>query len=204
MKLIDLSVPISANMPVYPGDPHVVIKPAGKLEKDGFEDHYLSIGTHAGTHIDAPRHMISDGKGLDQFPLEKFTGRGVVIDILDKHFDLGKIKSANIQPDDIVFFRTSMSDFFDKPEYFDNYPAIPEDVTKYLIEKKIKIVGVDMCSVDHEEFIAHKLFLQNEILIIENLTSLKALQDKQFTIYAFPLKLDLDGSPVRVVAEIEE
>ena len=204
MKLVDLSIPITEAMPVYPGDPQVVIKPAGNLQKDGFENHYLSIGTHAGTHIDAPRHMLESGKNLDAFSLEKFTGSGVCIQIENKRFDLEKIKTANIQLGDIVFFYTGMSNDFDRPAYFENYPTIPEEVAKYLIEKKVKLVGVDMCSVDHEEFIAHKLFLKHNILIIENLTNLSELVDKEFTVYAFPLKLQLDGSPIRVVAEIEK
>jgi arylformamidase len=204
MKLIDLSVSITEDLPVYPGDPHVLIKSGRELQKDGFEDHYLSIGTHAGTHIDAPQHMIENGKGLDQFPLETFTGRGICIKIENKQFNLEKVKTINIQPGDIVFFYTSISDIFNKPEYFQNYPALPEEVASYLTEKKVKIIGVDTCSVDHDEFIAHKLFLKNDILIIENLTNLAELVNKQFTVYAFPLKLKLDGSPVRVVAEIQE
>jgi kynurenine formamidase len=60
------------------------------LQKDGFEDHNLSIGTHARTHIDTPRHMIKNGNGLDQYSLETFTGRGVCIEIEDKRFDLKK------------------------------------------------------------------------------------------------------------------
>jgi len=204
MKLIDLSVPITQNMPVYPGDPKTEIKPAGKLQKDGYEDHYISFGTHAGTHIDAPSHMILNGKTLDQFPLEKFTGRGVSIKIQNKQFDLSTIQSADIHEGDIVLFQTGMSDKYFTKEYFEEYPEFPEEIVHYLIQKKLKMIGIDTCSVDHETLTAHKLFLQNDILIIENLTNLEAIKDKQFTVYAFPLKLSLDGSPVRVVAKIKE
>lgn len=57
MKFIDLSVPLNEDTPVYPGDPKTKITTAGILEKDGYEDHYVCVGTHAGTHVDAPRHM---------------------------------------------------------------------------------------------------------------------------------------------------
>lgn len=204
MKLIDLSIPITASMPVYPGDPATKIELKGELQKDGFEDHYLSIGTHAGTHIDAPKHMLENGKSLDQFPLDKFTGNGVCINIENNQFDLSQIKQVAIEKDDIVFFYTGMSNHFGKPNYFESYPAIPEDVVTYLVEKEIKIIGVDTCSVDHETFIAHKLFLQHNILIIENLIKLNVLQNKHFTVYAFPLNIALDGSPTRVIAEIKE
>ena len=204
MTLIDLSVPISEFMPVYPGDPATKIEPGGTIQKDGFEDHYLSIGTHAGTHIDAPSHMILNGKTLDQFPLEAFVGRGVCIKIQNKRFDLQSIMAIPLQEGDIVFFHTGMSDRFTEKDYFDEYPAFPEELAHYLVQKKVKIVGVDMGSVDHDAFSVHKIFLQNNILIIENLTNLLLLENKQFTVYAFPLKLSLDGSPVRVIAEIKE
>ncbi len=204
MKLIDLSVSINETMPVYPGDPSTEIKPAGNLSTDGYEDHYLCIGTHAGTHIDSPRHMLEGGKGLDQFSVETFTGRGVYIKVENNQFDLESIKQTDIQKADIVLFHTGMDELYSKPEYFENYPAIPEIIAHYLVEKQIKMVGVDTCSVDQQTVVIHKLLLQNDILILENLTNLASLKDKQFTIYAFPLKLSLDGSPIRVVAEIKE
>lgn len=203
MTYIDLTHEISQNMPIYPGDPQTKIRRNATVEKDGFTDHYLSMGTHAGTHIDAPSHMLEKGKGLNQFPLKKFTGRGVYIKITNGKFDLRKIKTLDIKKNDVVLFHTGMSDSYERPEYFSVYPAIPQDVANYLITKEINIVGVDSCSVDHDEFHAHKLFLKNDILIIENLTNLSSLEGKQFTVSAFPLNLQLDGSPIRVVAQID-
>jgi arylformamidase len=200
--LIDLSVLINETMPVYPGDPPTKIENAGIIQKDGYEDHYVSFGTHAGTHIDAPSHMILNGKTLEQFPLETFTGRGVYIKVLNKRFDLQTIMRASIQEGDIVLFHTGMSERYGAHDYFEEYPALPEELANYLVQKKVKMIGVDACSVDQEQFIAHKILLQQNILILENLTNLDKLENKQFTIHAFPLKLQLDGSPVRVVAEI--
>lgn len=68
----------------------------------------------------------------------------------------------------------------------------------------MKLVGVDTCSVDHEEFVAHRALLGNDVLIIENLTNLSALEGKEFTIYALPIKLQIDGAPARVIAQIKE
>lgn len=201
-KFIDLSVPINEATPVYPGDPKTKIEPAGILEKDGYEDHYVSIGTHAGTHVDAPRHMVANSKSLDEIPLERLTGNGVLIRVTDKKFSLEQIKEANIQEGDIVLFYTGMSNVYHDSAYYDDYPAITEEIANYLVEKKVKIVGVDMCSVDHEPFPIHRILLRNEILIIENLTNLSELEGKEFKVYAFPPKLQIDGAPTRVVAEL--
>lgn len=201
MKLIDLSVTINKKTPVYPGDPAVKITKAGILKRDGYQDHFVCLGTHAGTHVDAPSHMLANSKNIDQLPLEQFCGRGVYIKT-DKKIELQKVKDSNIQEEDIVLFQTGMSAVYFEPDYYDNYLDIPEDVANYLVGKKIKAVGVDMCSIDHEPFPIHKIFLKNNILIIENLTNLEALEGKEFKVYAFPLKLEIDGSPARVVAEI--
>jgi kynurenine formamidase len=66
------------------------------------------------------------------------------------------------------------------------------------------MIGVDMCSPDHPDFPIHKLLLSHDVLIIENLTNVSVLEGKEFKITALPLKLDIDGSPARVIAEIEE
>jgi kynurenine formamidase len=201
MTFIDLSVPLNEDTPVYPGDPITKIAPAGILEKTGFKDHYVSLGTHAGTHIDAPAHVIKDGATLDQFDVDTFVGRGVCIKT-DKEITLEKAQRVDIQKGDIVLLNTGMSDAFYKKEYFDGYPAIPEDVANYLVEKEIKMIGLDMCSADKEGSTIHKIFLKSKVLVVENLTNLQLLEGKKFKVYAFPLKLQLDGSPARVVAEI--
>jgi kynurenine formamidase len=94
-----------------------------------------------------------------------------------------------------------MHTVYHEPAYYNDYPAITEDMAQYLIEKKVKMVGVDMCSVDHEPFPVHKILLDKGILIIENLTNLFPLQGKEFIVRAFPLRLDIDASPARVIAE---
>lgn len=202
MKFVELSVPINENIPVYPGDPKTKIQPAGILDKDGYEDHYVSLGTHVGTHIDAPRHMVEDGKSIDQFPLDKFIGNGVLINT-GKNIDFSKVKETNLKENDIVLFNTSMSKVYHQSKYYDDRPALTEEIGKYLVSKRVKMVGVDMCSVDLKPFNIHRILLREEILIIENLTNLSALESKNFKVYALPLRLQIDGAPARVVAAVE-
>ncbi|HSH31847.1 MAG TPA: cyclase family protein [Candidatus Saccharimonadales bacterium] len=200
--LIDLSVALNEQTPIYPGDPATSIKLAGDLDKDGYCDHYVSIGTHVGTHMDAPMHMLEGGQSLDKVPIKNFVGNGCYIEVQDG--DFSAIKSANIQEGDIVLFHTGMSDKYHDDAYFENYPAMSEDIAQYLVEKKVKIVGVDECSVDNKDgFPIHKILLGGGTLIIENLTNLSQLKGKEFQVYALPIKLQIDGAPARVIAEVK-
>jgi len=204
MNIIDLSVPLNEATPTYESDPPTKLEPIATVAKDGYAFTYLSVNSHTGTHIDAPAHMLPDGAALDSYPAEQYIGRGVYIDATNKMFNLDTIKQVDIRSGDIVLFHTGMSNLYHSSAYYDNYPAIPVDVAEYLVEQNIKMVGVDMCSVDHEPFAIHKLLLAANVLIIENLTNLETLADKEFDVYALPLPMAADAAPARVVAVIKE
>lgn len=203
-KYIDLSVPISEKTPIYPGDEKTVIKSGGVLKNDGYCDHYISMGTHVGTHIDAPAHMVAGTKSLNEMDIDRFIGRGRYIKIKDQKFDIDDFIEADIQEGDIVIIDTGMSELYgDSDDYFEKYPQIPDEIAQLLIEKKISIIGVDMCSPDHyPEFKIHKMLLKEEIMIIENLTNLSSLAGLDFRVIAVPPKFELEAAPVRVLAEI--
>ncbi len=202
-KIIDLSVLINEQTPVFPGDPKATVTSGSILEKNGYQDHNISISTHVGTHIDAPAHMVTGGKNLDEFPIDKLLGKGVCIKVNDK-FDIEVIRKVDIEEGDIVLFHTGMNNKYFETEYFEKYPAMTEDLANYLVSKGVKLVGFDSCSPDHDPFPIHKILLGNDILIIENLTNLDQLAGKRFKIYALPLKLEVDGAPARVVAELSQ
>lgn len=197
--LIDLTVPLSADTPIYPGDPKILIEPAGLIQRDGYADHKLTLATHVGTHIDAPAHMVDSGKTLAQYPVDRFAGRGVLIDA-QQGFDA--VLEAKLRPGDIVLLQTGWGARYHEPAYFTDYAAIPAHVAAHLVEHKVSMVGLDMSGPDHEPFPIHRQLLKGDVLIIENLTNLPALAGKQFRVYALPLRLDLDGAPARIVAEI--
>ncbi len=199
-KLIDLSLPLNENSPVYPGDPKVKIEPFLTIEKDGCNVHTLTFGTHVGTHIDASSHMVADGKNINEFPLEKFTGKGVCIDV-SNGFDIAKIRELKVQKDDIILFYSGWDSHVNKADYYTNHPEIPIDIAEYLVLSQVKMIGIDFPSLDHEPYPVHKILLKNEIIIIESLTNLKELVEKKFTVFAFPLNVGVDGSPVRVLAD---
>lgn len=205
MQLIDLSVPVNENTPAYPGDPHIEIKTLATYKKDTYNDHAVSFGIHSsGTHIDGPWHMVEDGKKLAQIPVEQFVGRGRLIKAENGNYSLDAVKAAGIAEGDIVLFYTGMAKVYGQDEYYaDSRLVMPEAVANYLVEKKIKTVGLDMCSPDKMPFPVHRILLGSDILIIENMTNLDQLEGQEFTVYALPLKLELDGAPARVIAQVK-
>ncbi len=198
---IDLSVVINEQTPVYPGDPVPKIKHVNHLEEAGFVDHSITLGTHTGTHIDAPMHMLKTSISLADTPIDRFVGQGKVITVKGNDFSI--VTEHNIEKDDIVLFYTAMSESYNDPRYFQDYPAMSEEIAEYLVAKEVKMVGIDTCSIDNQpHFPVHKKLLGNNILIIENLVNLRAITDKQCTIFALPLNVALDGAPARVIAQI--
>lgn len=199
---IDLSVNVNEQTPVYPGDAPVKIETAGRIERDGFNDHVVSINTHVGTHIDAPLHMIANGQTLDTMPVDQFVGRGVLITV-DTKVSITAVEQAGIQAGDIVIFHTNTSKHYFETSYFDQYPALTDEIARYLVSQKVKMVGIDTCSVDNQDdFPVHKILLSSGVLVLENLTNLDKLVGKDFKIYALPIKFTLDAAPTRVLAEV--
>lgn len=108
MKIVDLTMSISEETPVYPGDPKAKIQQVANLEKEGWNEKSLTFNSHFSTHIDAPFHMVADGKKLDEFPLETFVGNAIVIDIKNQN----PIKETlnNLPTVDFLFFYTGQTE----------------------------------------------------------------------------------------------
>ena len=208
-KIIDLTHEIKTGMTVYPNTFAPLFEEYNTIEKDGFAEMKVSMATHTGTHIDAPCHLISGAKTLSDFPLEKFTGKAVVIDCRNKETissDIISMHEVYIKKADFVLFRTGWSTKWEDDTYFTGFPTLTEEAADILVSSGLKAVGFDCVSVDaisSEDLKIHKIFLSKDILIIENLTNLDKLSEGLFDFFAVPLKIEgSDGSPVRAFAEI--
>lgn len=198
--IYDLSYVITNDLPVYPGDPQVSIMPAGRLEKDGFNDVLLTMGTHNGTHIDAAAHMLDGGKQLKDYPIERFVVPAVCIDAR-QGFSVEAL--SNVQAGTAVIFYTGASDYFTEEKYWHDYPVLNQAMIEALIEMQVSMIGIDTGSFDNQDdFPVHKQLLGNDMLLIENLTNLEPLVGKTFELTALPLKLEQDGAPARVIARL--
>ncbi len=211
MKVIDLTHTISEDMPVYPGTEGPKLQPANSYEVDGFKETLITMYSHTGTHMDPPAHLFKGRTTLDQFPIDQFVGKALVIDCSDlKEGDtipFDRIEKVKEKADkaNFILFRTGWDKYWGTDKYFGNYPYVEDAVVDYLIQSKKRGVGLDVIGIDpiaHESLPIHKkLFKNNEIVVIENLTNLDLIGDDLFTFCALPLKLvNGDGSPIRAIA----
>jgi len=208
-NIIDLSQTLSRNMPVFPGDDLPEFSIDQELLKKNIQVTTMKITTHTGTHLDCPSHLEDKkiySKGMN---LDSFYGKAAVIDVRN-HI---KNNVINIALEDKYFnyqyllFYTGHSVYWDDDKYFKEYPYLDNKLVEKISKSSIKGIGIDTGNVDKVydlDFPNHHLLLKNEKVIVENLTNLNSLIDKEFMFIAFPLKIENgDGSPVRAVALID-
>jgi kynurenine formamidase len=206
IKVHDLSLQISNELPVHAGDPVISIEPKVIFEKSGYNVLSIKLGTHAGTHIDAPFHVLSQGDKLEDISLEKFVGNAVFIGLEKKENEAIKpedLEGWDIEEGDILIVSTGWENKKYMQDYFSDFPYFNEDSADYLISKKIKTIGVDTPSVDgfSQKGIFHRKILNAGIGVIESLINIKPLVGKMMFFSALPLNIkESDGAPVRAVA----
>jgi len=197
--ILDLSHPVSNSFPAFPGTPGANIIQQASIKTEGWNAKRIEINSHFSTHIDAPYHMLKDGKMLDDFPNEKFISEGIVLDASGQKEII--LSSEQIRKDDIVFLYTGQGEQIHSNNYFINAPVIHPDFANELVKKQISIIGLDAASPDSSPYELHYMFLGKDILIVENLTGLKPLINKRFNCIIAPLKIEnADGAPCRVFA----
>ena len=210
MRVVDLSHPLDERTPVYPGDPPVRLSPARLLEREGFRVQHVHLGSHSGTHVDAPSHVVEDGMGVDELPLHLLVGPAVVVDLRD----LGPREpvgwerlAAYARPGRMLVLHTGWDRFWGSVRYED-HPYLDAEAAWELVTAGVRTVGTDALSVDEtggEGFPAHEALLGAGGVVVENLTNLAALDHAEPVLSVLPLPLrGCDGSPVRAVALLPE
>ncbi len=200
---IDLTLPIDIDIPVFPGDPQPKINQISTIAENGWNEKQLVITSHFATHIEAPIHMIENGKTLSDYPIESFIGEAIVFDVRGQ--SIIDVNVDDVKAKDIVFFHTDHIRHVYEPAYFENNPVLSKDIIEKLIEKEISIVGIDSFTPDNEPFSLHKRLFHHDIRIVENLTRLDQIPTRRFFCYIFPLYIKkADGAPCRVVAQVKD
>ncbi len=209
LKIIDLTHPISPNMPVYPGSEPPVFTIVYTIDQIGFLEKKITLSSHTGTHIDAPAHLLKTHNTLDMLAIEHFYGSALLITYKDSAVRSIGIKELQpyqekIQAADFLLLHTGWSQYWGSEKYFTSYPVLSVEAAQWLGGFKLKGFGLDTISADtadSQEYLVHKALLQKNIIIIENLAHLADIPANQFDFSCFPLSFeDADGSPVRAVA----
>lgn len=205
MKLYDVTVAISNELPVYPGDPPVKVTRVMSLEQgDVARVSHLSFSTHIGTHIDPPYHFMRDGQPLDQVPLDVFIGPASVIDVGEVDvIDAAVLRRFDLAGATRVLFKTKNSRFWHTTNEFQtSFVYLEADAAALLVECGVRLVGIDYLSVEKfnfEEPTTHWTLLGANVVIVEGL-DLTEVSPGDYELLCLPLKIkDGDGGPARVV-----
>jgi kynurenine formamidase len=159
---------------------------------------------HSGTHIDSPMHLTDCKKYISELPLESFIASGCILDVRNQPMIKFKAEyDALVKENSIVLLYTGFDIYYGTREYYESHPCMDMELCKFLIEKNVKMVGMDIPSPDRYTFEIHKLLFKNNIYVLENLKNLHQLISiDRFEVIAFPLKIKADSSMTRAVARI--
>lgn len=203
-KLLDVSVPLSAGIPAYPGNPEFELIPIKRIAEGGSSNNSkLVLGTHTGTHVDAPRHFIDNGPGVDALPLDLLLGRARVVDI-PKRGGIGpeELSAAGLREDLRVLLKTPNSALWNGEAFHPDYTHLTEAGAQYLVGQGVKVVGIDYLSVEQFKKAgapAHRALLSQGVIIIEGL-NLSEADPGMYEMYCLPLRIaGADGAPARVI-----
>lgn len=199
MKIYDITAAVFEGMTVYKNKPEKQPK-FTKITNAHVTESRIELDVHTGTHIDAPLHMINEGKTFETIPLETLIGTAKVFDLTAVQDGITKadLENFDIQENDFVLFKTRNS--FENKFNFD-FIFLKEDGANYLASRKIRGIGIDALGVERSQpgHPTHKILFGADIIVIEGLRLKEILPDSYFMVAA-PLKLvGTDASPARVL-----
>lgn len=212
MNIIDLSLTVDKTCMTCGTPWHVKpeLNRLGKIGEVGRNTSSILLGSHTATHMDAPLHFFDGAPGIDRLDLNKVCGECAVVDLTQKKqgsvVDLQDVQGIPVSKR--MLFRFDWFKMWKTSEYYKSFPYFSMDAAKYLLENGLRVIALDTPSPDDGSAIGkvddspvHKLFLKNDVTIIEYLTNTDSLEsEKAYHLIALPLKIkDCDGSPARVV-----
>jgi kynurenine formamidase len=212
-RVIDLSVPVDAGTTVYPGDPSPRFEVHSTIEADGFNLLAIHLGSQSGTHVDAPYHFEEDGLRIDEVPVDRFVGPGVVVDATglapraEITWEHVAPVADQIEPGVIVLLRTGWSEHYGDQRYFE-HPFLSADACQRMLDLGARTFCLDAINIDETPddehpgvgFPCHHLISRLDGVIGENFR-LSELPEGDFLVACTPVRLTgADGGPARAVA----
>ncbi len=178
MTIYDITLTVSPDMPVWPGDPAVALEQVESMDKGAeYNLTRLAMSVHAGTHVDAPHHFLNDGRTVESLPLDVLTGSCYVVQFPDDVDEItAEVLARTPIPDGVerLLFGTRNSRYWAQgvKEFQTDFVAVSEDGAQWLVERGIKLVGVDYLSVApyHQSVPTHRVLLEAGIVALEGST----------------------------------
>ncbi len=222
-RVVDLTNPLSAETPVHPLDTRVTVSFPLNHAKHGMALSSLQLSSHAGTHMDAPLHMLVEGASLDMYPVSRFAGTAVVLDVRER----GRVLTAEIvagaataagglRPGDFALVWSGWDTHYGAPDMYE-HPYLTAEAAAYLRDQGVSLVGADFTSMDSSlgtgegmslkdmDLSAHRTLMAADVLIVENLRGLEQVAGHRCRCAILPLgTVGVEGSPVRAIAWLEE
>jgi len=203
MKIFDISVSVSPDLPVFPGDPPVRIEPVTRISRgDPANVSRLTLSSHCGTHLDVARHCNDHGVSVDHIPLTLLIGAALVADLRGVaeigSEALSRLHLAGVER---LIIRTDNSSLWDRDGFQDSYSHLTEEGAAFLLTTQVRLIGIDYLSV--ERFTGngdvHRVLLGNGMVILEGL-NLDGIEAGVYELICLPLKIKGgDGAPARAV-----
>jgi arylformamidase len=207
MKIFDISVSIHPKLPVWPGDPPVVLERYRQQTKgDASNDSRLACSVHCGTHIDAPAHFIEKGTTIEQLSLDSLVGSATVVEFseIDRITpNLLETQQIDAQTDRLLL-KTKNSELWADPQhaFYPDFVALSAESARWIVNRGIQLVGIDYLSIQmfkDAEPLTHRILLEAGVVILEGL-DLRAVEPGNYQLICLPLKLTgSDGAPARAI-----
>lgn len=215
-RMVDLTLTIREGMTTFPvpWHPFVEVTQLGRHGLEQRETRKLVLGTHTGTHCDAPAHFIPGGATIDQVPLEVLCGPASLVDLTDvgerQEVDRARLeRGLGDRPPARILLRYGWDRFLDTPKYYPDHPYLTTDACRWLVERGCRLLAMDAPMPDDprngrgapSDSPNHKVLLGAGVVLVEYLTNTGALRGPQIELLVLPLKVERgDGAPARVVA----
>ncbi len=205
-RVVDLSLPIDANLP------RASVKPEKTIERDGWNATTLTFYSHAGTHMDAPRHFLPEGHTLDQQDLSVCCGPARVVNLCP--IDPAQLitveqfvaAAGTVKEGERLLLRTDWHHCAGSPDYRDRLPRISIELAQWFVQQRVALIGVEppsVADVNNKEELTdvHQTLFRGNVLIVEGLAHLNQLTQTEVEFIALPLNIvGGDGCPVRAIA----
>lgn len=205
VKVYDITLPIHKDMLVWEGDEKVSIQNVATVRKDGVALSQFLLGSHTGTHVDAPSHFIENGDTLDKIPLEKFIGKCQVLDLTNldhQEIQVSDLSKINIKKGDRILFKTGNFRLLFGSVFPKEYISLSLEAAEYLVEKGVVLVGMDFLGIEKKGnpgHPVHKALLSKGIVNVEGL-NLENVPAGDYEMICLPMHvIGVDGAPARVI-----